>query len=113
MAKPKLLDEMRDALRMRHYSIRTEQSYLQWIKRYILFHNKTHPRELREADISAFLTDLAVNKNVSASTQNQALSAILFLYRQVLDIKLDWLEDVVRARRPQRLPVVLSRDEVQ
>jgi integron integrase len=108
-----LLDQIRDALRVRHYSIRTEETYLQWIKRYILFHNKTHPRDLGEVAISAFLTHLAVNKNVSASTQNQALSALLFLYQQVLGIKLDWLDDVVRAKRPKRLPVVLSREEVQ
>ena len=113
MTQPRLLDQVRDALRVRHYSIRTEEAYIQWIKRYILFHHKTHPRELAEADISAFLTDLAVNKNVSASTQNQALSALLFLYQQVLGIKLVWLDDVVRAKRPKRLPVVLSRDEVQ
>ena len=113
MTQPKLLDQVRDALRVRHYSIRTEETYVQWIKRYILFHHKTHPRDLAEADISAFLTDLAVNKNVSASTQNQALSALLFLYQQVLGTKLEWLNDVVRAKRPKRLPVVLARDEVQ
>ncbi|MGH8121123.1 MAG: integron integrase [Gammaproteobacteria bacterium] len=113
MTQLKLLDQVRDALRVRHYSIRTEETYIQWIKRYILFHHKTHPRDLAEIEISAFLTDLAVNKNVSASTQNQALSALLFLYQQVLGIKLDWLDDVVRAKRPKRLPVVLARDEVQ
>ena len=113
MTQLKLLDQVRDALRVRHYSIRTEETYVQWIKRYILFHHKTHPRDLAEADISAFLTDLAVNKNVSASTQNQALSALLFLYKQVLGTKLEWLNDVVRAKRPKRLPVVLARDEVQ
>ena len=113
MTQLKLLDQVRDALRVRHYSIRTEETYVQWIKRYILFHHKTHPRDLAEADISAFLTDLAVNKNVSASTQNQALSALLFLYQQVLGTKLEWLNDVVRAKRPKRLPVVLARDEVQ
>src|SRR3989304_6857726 len=113
MTQPRLLDQVRDALRVRHYSIRTEETYLQWIKRYILFHNKTHPRDLGEAEISAYLTHLAVNKNVSASTQNQALSALLFLYQQVLGIKLDWLDNVVRAKRPKRLPVVLSRDEIQ
>ena len=113
MPRPKLLDQVRDALRLRHYSIRTEDTYIQWIKRYLLFHNKTHPRDLGEAKISAFLTDLAVNKHVSASTQNQALSALLFLYQQVLGIKLDWLDDVVRAKRPKKLPVVLSQDEVE
>ena len=113
MTQPKLLDQVRDALRLRHYSLRTEETYIQSIKRYILFHHKTHPRDLGEAGISAFLTDLAVRKNVSASTQNQALSALLFLYQQVLAIKLDWLDNVVRAKRPKKLPVVLSRDEVQ
>jgi len=112
MKEPKLLDQVRDMLRLRHYSIRTEESYIQWIKRYIYFHHKTHPRELGEVHITAFLTDLAVNKNVSASTQNQALSALLFLYKQVLGVQLEWLTDVVRAKRPKRLPVVLSREEV-
>ncbi len=83
MKEPKLLDQVRDMLRLRHYSIRTEESYIQWIKRYNYFHHKTHPRELGEADITAFLTDLATRKNVSASTQNQALSALLFLYQQL------------------------------
>ena len=87
MTLPRLLDQVRDALRVRHYSIRTEETYIQWIKRYIFFHNKTHPRDLGETEISAFLTHLAVTKNVSASTQNQALSALLFLYQQVLGIK--------------------------
>ena len=113
MTQPRLLDQVRDALRVRHYSIRTEETYIQWIKRYIFFHNKTHPRDLGETEISAFLTHLAVTKNVSASTQNQALPALLFLYQQVLGIKLDWLDNVVRARRPKNLPVVLSRDEIQ
>jgi len=112
MTTPRLLDQVRDAIRIRHYSIRTEQSYIQWIKRYIFFHNKTHPRNMGEAQISAFLTHLAVDKNVSASTQNQALSALLFLYKDVLDIKLEWISDVVRAKRPKRLPVVLSPAEV-
>lgn len=112
MKEPRLLDQVRDKLRMRHYSIRTEEAYVQWIKRYIHFHNKTHPRELGETEITAFLTDLAVTKNVSASTQNQALAALLFLYQQVLDIKLEWMNDIVRAKRPKRLPVVLSREEV-
>jgi len=112
MSTPKLIDKVRDAIRVRHYSIRTEESYIQWIKRYIFFHNKTHPRDMGEAQISAFLTHLAVDKNVSASTQNQALSALLFLYKDVLDIKLEWISDVVRAKRPKRLPVVLSQAEV-
>lgn len=112
MGRSRLLDQMREVLRMHHYSIRTEEAYLQWVKRYILFHNKRHPSEMCEKEISTFLTHLAVNKHVSASTQNQALSAILFLYKKVLNIQLDWLEDVVRAKRPRKLPVVLTKAEV-
>jgi integron integrase len=112
MDKPRLMDEVRNALRVKHYSIRTEQAYIQWIKRYIYFHNKKHPAEMGEAEISAFLTHLAVNKNVTASTQNQALSALLFLYKQVLGIELDWLDNITRAKRPARLPVVISGQEV-
>ncbi len=113
MAEPRLLDQVRDVLRLKHYSIRTEESYIQWIKRYIFFHNKTHPRDMGEKQISAFLTHLAVDKNVSASTQNQALSALLFLYKAVLGQDLAWITDVVRAKRPKRLPVVMSREEVR
>ena len=113
MKAPKLLDQDRDAIRVRHYSIRTEEAYLQWIKRYIFFHKKQHPLDMGEAEITAFLSHLAVDKHVSASTQNQALSALLFLYKEVLGVELDWLEDVVRAKRPQRLPVVLSVNEVR
>jgi len=112
MGRSRLLDQMREILRIHHYSIRTEEVYLQWVKRYILFHNKRHPSEMCEKEISTFLTHLAVNKHVSASTQNQALSAILFLYKKVLNIQLDWLEDVVRAKRPRKLPVVLTKAEV-
>jgi len=112
MDKPRLLDRVRQALRTRHYSPRTEDTYVGWIKRFILFHNKRHPDELGERDISAFLTHLAVEKHVSASTQNQALASILFLYKVVLERELDWLDDVVRAKRTQRLPTVLSRQEV-
>jgi integron integrase len=110
---PKLLDLLRDRIRVKHYSIRTETQYVQWVKRFILFNGKRHPRELGSTEIEKFLTHLAVDGNVSASTQNQALSAILFLYRNVLGINLPWLEDIVRAKRPQRLPVVLSRNEVR
>lgn len=113
MPQPKLLDQVRDAIRVRHYSIRTEEAYIHWIKRYIYFHAKQHPRDMGEAEITAFLTHLAVDKHVAASTQNQALSAILFLYKEVLGVQLDWLTDVVRARRPQRLPVVLTPGEVR
>src|SRR5512141_503166 len=109
---PKLLDQVRDKIRVKHYSIRTETQYVQWIRRFILFHGKRHPKEMGAAEVEAFLTHLAVEGNVSASTQNQALSALLFLYREVLGINLSWLDGVVRAKRPQRFPVVLTRSEV-
>lgn len=109
---PKLLDQVRDAIRVRHYSIRTEDAYVHWIKRFILFHGKQHPRALDTAAVSAFLSHLAVDGKVSASTQNQALSALLFLYQKVLEIDLPQIGDVVRAKKPQRLPTVLSRLEV-
>jgi len=112
MEQPRLLDRVREAIRIRHYSLRTEQSYIQWIRRFILFHNKRHPDEMGEKEITAFLSYLAVTRQVAASTQNQALSAILFLYQKVLNCQLDWLDDVVRAKRPKRLPVVLSKPEV-
>jgi integron integrase len=111
--KPKLLDQVREAIRMRHYSIRTEEAYISWIKRFILFHGKRHPLEMGEDEITRFLSALAVHRQVSASTQNQALCALVFLYRHVLGQNLGWLEDVVRAKRPQRLPVVLTRAEVK
>jgi integron integrase len=110
---PKLLEQVRHIIRIKHYSIRTEQAYLQWIKQYILFHNKRHPSELSEPDVSSFLSHLAVGRSVAASTQNQALSAIVFLYKQVLNKPLDWLDDLERAKRPAKLPVVLSRAEVR
>jgi integron integrase len=113
MSEPRLLDRVHEAFRVHHYSLRTEDAYIQWIKRYIFFHNKRHPDEMGEPEIRAFLTHLAVNRNVSASTQNQALSALLFLYKKVLNKELDWIDDVVRAKRPARLPVVLSQDEVR
>jgi integron integrase len=109
---PKLLDQVRNKIRVKHYSIRTETQYLQWIKRFILFHGKRHPKDMGAAEVEAFLSHLAVEGNVSASTQNQALSALLFLYREVLAIELPWLDDVVRAKKPQRLPSVLNRAEV-
>lgn len=109
---PELLDQVRERLRVKHYSIRTEQQYVQWARRFILFHDKRHPRELGAAEVEAFLTHLAVEGNVAAATQNQALSALLFLYREVLEINLPWLDNVVRAKRPARLPVVLTRQEV-
>jgi integron integrase len=113
MPKSPLLERVRNAIRIRHYSLRTEQSYIHWIRRFILFHKKRHPNDMGEREISAFLTDLAVNRNVAASTQNQALSAILFLYQKVLDRKLEWLDDVVRAKRPAHMPVILTREETQ
>jgi integron integrase len=109
---PRLLDQVRDRIRVKHYSIRTETQYLQWIRRFILFHDKRHPRDMGAAEVEAFLTHLAVEGRVAAATQNQALSALLFLYREVLGINLPWLDGVVRAKLPQRLPVVLTRREV-
>lgn len=109
---PRLLDRVREAIRIRHYSVRTEEAYLHWVRRYILFHGKRHPREMGKPEVEAFLTDLAVRCKVAASTQNQALNAIVFLYRHVLERDLDWLDGVQRARRPARLPVVLTREEV-
>lgn len=111
-ASPRLLDRVRNTLRVRHYSLRTETAYLDWIKRFILFHGKRDPRDMGHAEVTAFLTDLAVSRNVAASTQNQALAAVLFLYREVLEQDLPWLKDVVRARRPARLPTVLTWVEV-
>lgn len=111
--KPRLLDQMRERIRVKHYSIRTEHVYCEWVKQFIRFHKYRHPAEMGASDVEAFLTDLAVRRNVSASTQNQALAALLFLYREVLQIDLPWLKDVVRAKKPQRLPVVLSVEEVR
>jgi len=110
---PRLLDQVRELIRIRHYSIRTEQAYLQWIRRYIIFHGRRHPRQLGAPELTAFLSDLAIRGKVAASTQNQALNAILFLYRDVLKIALPWLEDVQRAKRSQHLPVVLTQEEVK
>jgi integron integrase len=111
--KPRLLDRVRHAIETRHYSRRTEKAYVHWIKRYIFFHGKRHPAEMGAAEVAAFLTSLAVQGKVAASTQNQALSALLFLYREVLGIDLPWLDEVVRAKRPLHLPVVLTREEVR
>lgn len=112
-ARPRLLDLVRHAMRLRHLSPRTETAYVGWIRRFILFHGKRHPGEMGAFEVVAFLSDLAVRGKVSASTQNQALAALLFLYREVLGVELAGLDDAVRARRPQSLPVVLSRDEVR
>jgi len=111
--KPKLLEQLRQALRSRHYSRRTEQTYCQWVKRFIYFHRVRHPAEMGEPEINAFLTHLAVKERVSASTQNQALSALLFLYRHVLKRKIGDLGEVIRARKPKHLPVVMTREEVK
>jgi integrase len=110
---PRLLDRLRAACRLRHYSIRTEDAYAGWVTRFILFHGKRHPLDMGAAEVNAFLTDLAVNGRVSASTQNQAFGAILFLYRCVLEVDTGRVAGVVRAKRPKRLPVVLTRDEVR
>jgi integron integrase len=111
--KPRLMDQMHEALRSRHYAKRTEKTYCQWVVRYIRFHKLRHPAEMGEAEINAFLTHLAVEGHVSASTQTQALSALLFLYRHVLGVEVGDLGDLVRARKPKRLPVVLTREEVR
>lgn len=112
MEKKRLLVCVRDEIRSRHYSLRTEQSYIQWVRRFIFFHNKRHPKDMGEIEISLFLTNLAVERKVAASTQNQALSALLFLYKHVLNQKLEWLDNVVRAKQPKRLPVVLTQNEI-
>lgn len=110
---PKLMDRMRETLRLHHYSLRTEQAYMDWVRRYIYFHDKRHPQELGAAEVTAFLTHLAVGRKVSASTQNQAKSAILFLYKKVLEQELPWLKEIVQAKTSKRLPVVLTRSEVR
>ncbi len=107
------LNSVRDAIRVRHYSIRTEQAYVGWVKRFILFHDKRHPNDMGEREVVAFLTNLAVSSQVSASTQNQALNALVFLYKIVLDQPLGDIKGVVRAKQPQKLPVVLTQDEVR
>jgi integron integrase len=112
-SKPKLMDQLRESLRARHYSRRTEQTYCSWVKRFIFFHNVRHPEKMAEPEINAFLTHLAVKEKVSASTQNQALSALLFLYRHVIGREVGALSDVIRARKPKRLPVVMSHSEVK
>jgi integron integrase len=111
--KPRLFDRVREAVRTRHYSRRTEKACVAWIRRYILFHDKRHPADLGAVEITGFLTSLAVDGKVAASTQNQALSALLFLYREVLQQEVPWLDDLVYAKRPHHLPVVLTREEVR
>lgn len=109
---PKLLDVVRSRIRLKHYSLRTEDAYLSWIKRFILFHHKRHPREMGAEEVTAFLSHLARDGHVAAATQNQALAALLFLYKEVLGVELPWLAAIERAKKPKRLPVVLSRDEI-
>ena len=111
--QPKLLDQVRYAIRAKHYSLRTEEAYVQWIRRFILFHNKRHPKDMGIEEVRQFLSDLAVNHHVAASTQNQALSAILFLYQHVLRQEIGWINDVVRAKKPKKLPVVFTQEEVR
>jgi integron integrase len=110
---PGLLDEVRKAIRLRHYSFRTEKTYVDWIWRYVIFHGKRHPKLMGGEEVQRFLSHLAQDRNVSAATQNQALAALLFLYKRVLNVDLPWIADVVRASRPQRLPTVLSQQDVQ
>ena len=110
---PKLLDQVRWHLRVKHYSIRTEEAYANWIRRFILFHRKRHPSDMGEQEIATFLTHLAVDRHVAASTQNQALSALLFLYQEVIGRKLDFIGNVERVRRPAKLPVVFTREEAR
>ncbi len=110
---PRLLDQVRDRLRVKHYSLRTEKAYLAWIRRYIIFHDKRHPAQMGKVEVEAFLTHLAVDRDVAAATQGQALSAILFLYQDVLELPIAWLDDVVRAKRPARLPTVLTQEDTR
>jgi len=110
---PKLLEQVSAKMRVKHYSLRTEKTYVDWIKRYIWHHGKRHPKEMGAAEVEAFLTHLAVERNVSASTQNQAKSALLYLYKEVLEMELPWLDKVTQAKAPKRLPVVLTQAEVQ
>ena len=113
LQSPKLLDRVRERIRYKHYSLRTEESYVQWIRRFVIFHGKRHPSEMGAPEVEAFLTSLAVEGNVAASTQNQARSALLFLYKEVLGSELPWLNNVEQAKKPRRLPVVLTEDEVR
>ena len=112
-AQPRLLDQVRDRIRLKHYSIRTEDTYVEWTRRFILFHGKRHPREMGPGEVESFLTHLAVQGRVSASTQNQAKSALLFLYKEVLGEALPWLDNIETAKRPARLPVVLTVEEIK
>jgi integron integrase len=110
---PRLVDVVRDAIRTRHYSLRTERAYVLWVRRYVAFHRPRHPRELGAEAVESFLSSLANVSNVAAATQNQALAALLFLYREVLGVELPWLDNVVRAKKPRRLPTVMTPEEVR
>lgn len=110
---PRLMDQVRSRIRTLHYSLRTEEAYVHWIRRYIFFHDKRHPKDMGKTEVEQFLSHLAVHRNVAASTQNLALAALLFLYREILGVELPWVGEVVRAKKPRRLPVVLAQDEVQ
>jgi integron integrase len=112
-SKVKLLDQVREVIRLKHYALRTEQTYVDWIKRFILFHRKRHPKTMGADEVRQFLSDLATNRDVAASTQNQAFSAILFLYKEVLKQELPWLDDIERAKRPVKLPVVFTPQEAR
>jgi site-specific recombinase XerD len=113
MPQPKLLEKYRERLRVKHYSLRTEDAYLHWVRRYIYFHGKRHPQEMGGSEVEAFLSHLATEGRVSPSTQNQALAALLLLYREVLEKELPWMDGMVRAKRPARVPVVLTENEVR
>lgn len=110
-SSPRLLDSVRDAIRLRHYSYRTQKAYVDWIRRFIIFHGKRHPREMGGPEVAAFLSHLATDRQVTSATQAQALAALLFLYKRVMNVALPWIDNVVRAHRPKRLPTVLTRDE--
>lgn len=110
---PRLLDAVRSAIQLRHYSFRTQKAYVDWIRRYIVFHGKRHPRDMGGDEVRTFLSHLATDRQVAPATQAQALAALLFLYKRVLNVDLPWIDDVVRARRPKRLPTVLTRDEAR
>jgi integrase len=111
--KLRLREQLREVMRFKHYSLRTEETYWGWIRQFILFHGKRHPREMGPAEVHSFLTHLAANRNVAVSTQNQALNAVVFLYKQVLHQPLGDFSEAVRASKPRRVPVVLSREEVR
>ena len=112
LQQPKLIPRLRDAIKVRHYSLRTEKSYVYWVRYFIHFHELRHPKDMGPVEVTAFLNHLASQRQVSASTQNQALAVLLFLYKEVLSINLPWLDGIVRAKRPKRLPTALTREEV-